>query len=83
MAGSFCNVIAVTSVLNFLCLQARYTCGASRHTSTHVVHKYIMWAGVENRNEPFVGFTKFLLLVCYTTEKKGELGEPGTQEEID
>ena len=37
-----------------------------------LVDMYSMWAGVENRNEPFVGFTS---LVCLTKEKKGEFGE--------
>ena len=38
----------------------------------HDVAKYIMWAVAENKNEPFVGFS---LLLCHTTEKKGELGK--------
>ena len=31
-----------------------------------------MWAGVEKRNEPFVGFSS---MVCLTNGKKSELGE--------
>ena len=53
--GSLCSVIAVTSVQSFLCLQAKYICGASIQVSMHVVQKYPMWAAVENKNEPFLG----------------------------
>ena len=41
------------------------------HISTQLVVRYIMWAGVEVKNEPFLGFS---LLVCLTIGKKGELG---------
>ena len=51
--GSLCSVIAVTSVQSFLCLQAKYICGASIQVSMHAVQKYTMWAAVENKNEPF------------------------------
>ena len=37
MEGILCRVKAATSVFNFLCLQAKYTCGAIRATTTHVV----------------------------------------------
>ena len=40
-----------------------------------LVDIYSMWAGVEKRNEPFVGFTS---LVCLTKEKKANLGRPWT-----
>ena len=53
--GSLCSVITVTSVQSFLCLQAKYICGASIQVSMHAVQKYTMWAAVENKNEPFVG----------------------------
>ena len=36
MEGILCRVKAATSVFNFLCLQAKYTCGAIRATTTHV-----------------------------------------------
>ena len=71
VAGSLCRAIAVTSVCNFLCLKARYIWGASMHISTQLVVKYIMWAGVEVKNELFLGFS---LLVCQTIGKKGKLG---------
>ena len=74
VAGSHCKVIAATSVLNFLCLKARYTCGANMHISTQLVVRFIIWAGVEVKNDPFLGFS---LLVCLTIGKKGELGELG------
>ena len=35
MEGILCRVKAATSIFNFLCLQARYTCGAIRATTTH------------------------------------------------
>ena len=53
--GSLCNVIAVTKVCSFLCLQAKYISGASIGVSMHAVLKYAMWAAVENKNEPFLG----------------------------
>ena len=37
MEGILCRVKAATNVFNFLCLQAKYTCGAIRATTTHVV----------------------------------------------
>ena len=37
MEGILCRGKAATSVFNFLCLQARYTCGDIRATTTHVV----------------------------------------------
>ena len=37
MEGILCRVKAATSIFNFLCLQAKYTCGAIRGTATHVV----------------------------------------------
>ena len=37
----------------------------------NLVDMYNMWAGVEKRNEPFVGFSS---LVCLTNGKKGEFG---------
>ena len=52
--GSLCSVIAVTSVQSFLCLQAKYICGASIQVNMHAVQKYTMWAAVENKNEPFL-----------------------------
>ena len=72
--GSLWRAIAVTKVLNFLCLNARYICGATMHTTTQLVVKYTIWAMVEVRNEPFLGFS---LLVCLTNGKKGEFGELG------
>ena len=53
IAGSLCRAIALTSVYNFLCLKARYSWGASIHMNTQLVVRYIIWAGVENKNEPF------------------------------
>ena len=38
-----------------------------------LVDIYSMWAGVENRNEPFVGL---LSLVCLTIGKKANLDRP-------
>ena len=35
--GILCRVKAATNVFGFLCLQAKYTCGAIRATTTHVV----------------------------------------------
>ena len=37
MEGILCRVKAATNVFSFLCLQAKYTCGAIRTTTTHVV----------------------------------------------
>ena len=37
MEGILCKLKAATSVFNFLCLQAKYTCGAIKATTTHVV----------------------------------------------
>ena len=53
------------------------------HIGTQLVVRYIMWAGVEVRNEgnePFLGFS---LLVCLTIGKKGKLGELGDLEFMD
>ena len=47
--GSLCSVITVTKVCSFLCLQAKYICGASKQVSMHAVQKYAMCAAVENR----------------------------------
>ena len=44
------------------------------HISTQLEVRYTMWAGVEVKNEPFLGFS---LLVCLTIGKKGKLGELG------
>ena len=46
------------------------------HTMTQMVVKYTIWAMVEVRDEPFLGFS---LLVCLTNGKKVNLGvrEPG------
>ena len=55
VAGSLCRAIAVTSVCNFLCLKARYIRGVNMHISTQLVVRYIMWAGGEVKNEPFLG----------------------------
>ena len=71
VASSLCKVIAPTSVLNFLCLIAGYTCGANMHKSTQLVIRYIIWAGVEVKNEPFLGFS---LLVCHTIGQKVNWG---------
>ena len=68
------RAIAVTKVLNFLCLNARYICGVTMQTTTKLVVNYTIWAMVEVRNEPFLGFS---LLVCLTNGKKGEFGELG------
>ena len=72
--GSLCNVMVVTSVHNFLCLKVRHAWGIKIQASTQLVVRYSMWAGVENKNEPFLGFS---VGVCCTTGKKGELGETG------
>ena len=69
MEGILCRVKAATSVLSFLYLQARYTCGAIRATTTHVVVRYIIWAMVETKNETFVDF---LILVCLSIGEKGK-----------
>ena len=37
------------------------------HISTQLVVRYIMWAGVEVKNEPLLGFS---LLVCLKIGKK-------------
>ena len=50
------------------------------HISTQLLVRYIMWAGVEVKNEPFLGFS---LLVCLTIGEKGKLGELGDLDFID
>ena len=37
------------------------------HISTQLVVRYSLWAGVENKNEPFLGFSS---LVCHTKGKR-------------
>ena len=76
MEGIFCKVKAATNVLSFLCLQAKYTCGAIKATSTQVVVKYTIWAMYETKNEPFVDF---LILVCLTIGEKGKFLVDGYQ----
>ena len=49
------------------------------HMSTQLVVRHIMWAGVENKNEHFLGFSS---VVCGTVGKKGKFGELGDQELI-
>ena len=41
------------------------------HKSTQLVVRSIIWAGVEVKNEPFLGFS---LLVCLTIGKKVNWG---------
>ena len=48
--------------------------------STQLVVRYIIWSGVENKNEPFLDFP---LLVCWTIGKKGTFGELEDWEMID
>ena len=45
----------------------------------HVV-RYSMWAGVLNKNEPFLDFS---LMLCQTIGEKGKLGELGDWELMD
>ena len=61
--GGLWRAIAVTKVLNFLCLKARYIWGATINTTTQLVVKYTIWAMVEVRNEPFLGFSSIVCLI--------------------
>ena len=50
------------------------------HISTQLVVRYIMGAGVEVKNELFLGFS---VLVCWKIWKKGKLGELGDWDLMD
>ena len=68
--GSLWRAIAVTKVLSFLCLRESYI-----HTTTQLVVKYTIWAMVEVRNEPFLGFHHWY---ASPMGKKANLGSLGT-----